>query len=129
MKAKTILIRLIILPGFFILFSCSKNNDKENGRVINSSIQKQIQISVGDTLKVNLGNFGDEEGAWIFKNPQNAKISKTYRQMTSSSIIYEYFPMDKFIGKDTVSLILNRGSDGASSGTSDTTKICIIVNP
>lgn len=120
---------MIILPGFFILFSCSKNNDKEKGQVINSSIQRQIEISVGDTLRVNLGNFGDEEGAWIFKNPQNAKISKTYRQMTSSSIIYEYFPMDKFIGKDTVSLILNRGSDGASSGTSDTIKICIIVNP
>jgi hypothetical protein len=129
MKTKTVLFRLIILSELLLLISCSKNNDKENGRVINSSIQKQIEISVGDTLKVNLGNFGDEEGAWIFKNPQNAKISKTYRQMTSSSIIYEYFPMDKFIGKDTVSLILNRDSDGASSGTSDTTKICIIVNP
>jgi hypothetical protein len=121
-------IRLVLFSGLILLISCSKNNDKSNGHVIDTLIQPMIEISIGDTLKVNLGNFGDEEGAWIFKNPQNAKISKTYRQMNSSSVIYEYFPIDKFVGKDTVTLIFNRGSDGASSGTNDTTKVCIIVN-
>lgn len=129
MKTKTVLFRLIILSGLLQLISCSKNNDKPNEHIINAIIQPEIGISIGDTLKVNLGTFGDEEGAGIFKNPRNAKVSKTYSQSNSSSIIYEYFPNDKFIGKDTVALILYRGSDGAHTGLSDTTKICIIVNP
>ena len=119
--------QLIILAGFFLIVSCSKNDDKTNGKVINESIQQVINISYGDTLKVNLGSFGDEEGAWIFKNPQNAKVSKLYRQINSGEVLYEYFPKDNFIGKDTVELVLNRGSDGASLGINDTTRICITV--
>ena len=72
-----------------------------------------------------MGNFGGEEGAWIFKNPQNAKVSITYRQ--ASSILYEYYPNDQFIGKDTVKLILNLGSEDASFGKNDTIGICIKV--
>ena len=107
----------------------SDSNDKTNEHLINAIIQPEIEISFGDTLKVKLRTFGDEEGAGIFKNPRNAKISKTYRLRNSSSIIYEYSPNDKFIGKDTVELILYRGSDGAHPGLSDIIKICIIVNP
>lgn len=125
MEKITLLIQIFILLGISFLTSCSKNN----GQVINSDIKQVIIINTGDILKVNLGNFGDEESAGIFKNPTHAKTSITYRQSNSSSIIYEYFPNDKFIGKDTVVLILYRGSDGAHSGLSDTTKICIIVNP
>ena len=121
---RPLLIQLFILFSFSFLTSCSKNN----GQVINSDIKQVININTGDILKVNLGNFGDEEGAGIFKNPAHAKISKTYRQVNSSSIIYEYSPFDKFVGKDTVTLLLNRGSDGTQSGVIDTTKICIVVN-
>jgi hypothetical protein len=124
MKTNTVLIYLFMFFGLSILISCSKNN----GQVINSNIQQVIEINTGDVLKVNLGNFGDEEGAGIFKNPSHAKTSKTYRQLNSSSIIYEYSPLDKFIGRDTVTLVLNRGSDGAHPGVTDTTRICIIVN-
>ena len=121
---RTLLIQLFILFSFSFLTSCSKNN----GQVINSDIQQVININSGDILKVNLGNFGDEEGAGIFKNPAHAKTSKTYRQINSSSIIYEYSPFDKFVGNDTVTLLLFRGSDGAHLGVIDTTKICIVVN-
>jgi hypothetical protein len=124
MKTITFLIQLFILFGISFLTSCSKNN----GQVINSDIQQVININTGDILKVNLGNFGDEEGAGIFKNPAHAKTSKTYRKINSSSIIYEYSPFDKFVGNDTVTLLLNRGSDGAHPGVIDTTKICIVVN-
>lgn len=121
---KPLLIQLFILFSFSFLTSCTKNN----GQVINSDIKQVININTGDILKVNLGNFGDEEGASIFKNPVHAKISKTYRQVNSSSIIYEYSPVDKFVGNDTVTLLFNRGSDGAHPGVLDTTKICIVVN-
>jgi len=124
MKTITFLIQLFILLGISFLTSCSKNS----GQVVNSDIQQVININTGDILKVNLGNFGDEEGAGIFQNPAHAKTSKTYRQTNSSSIIYEYSPLDKFVGNDTVTLLLNRGSDGAHPGMIDTTKICIVVN-
>ena len=128
MKKKTFKIRLILFTCLLFLISCSKNNDNINGHIINEFIQQEFEIKTGDTLKVNLGNFGDEEGAWIYKNPQNAKVSKTYRQLNASSVIYEYVPINMFVGKDTVTLIFNRGSDGASPGRNDTTIISIIVN-
>ncbi len=124
MKTITFLIQLFILLGISFLTSCSKNS----GQVINSDIQQVININSEDILKVNLGNFGDEEGADIFKNPAHAKTNKTYRQINSSSIIYVYSPSDKFVGNDTVTLLLYRGSDGAHPGVIDTTKICIVVN-
>ena len=116
--------QLFILFCFSLLTSCTKNNEQ----IINSDIKQVININTGDILKVNLGSFGDEEGASIFKNPVHAKINKTYRQVNSSSIIYENSPVDKFVGNDTVTLLLNRGSDGARYGVIDTTKICITVN-
>lgn len=125
MKTKTI-IQLTFFSLFLILMSCSKIND--TGHVINANLQDEISIKKGDTLKVNLGSFGDEEGASIFRNPINAKVSKVYRKPNASSITYEYFPFENFAGKDTVTLILSRGSDGASSGHSDTTKIIVVVN-
>lgn len=123
MKTITSLLQLFILLSISFLTSCSKNN----GQFVNSDIQQVIIINSQDILKVNLGNFGDEEGASILKNPSHAKTSKTYRQINSSLIIYEYSPIDKFVGNDTVTLLINRGSDGAHSGVIDTTKICIVV--
>jgi len=127
MKTSTIITRLLSTFLVIFLVSCSKNNDKTNGQVLISTIQPIIEINTGDTLKVNLGNFGDEEGAFIYKNPINAKVSMVYRELASSSILYEYFPLDNFIGTDVVTLILNKASDGASSGINDTIKISIIV--
>jgi len=95
--------------------------------VIHTEIQNQIEIRTGETLIVNLGNFGDEEGAWITVNPRNAKISTVIRLINTNSIIYEYIPADSFVGKDTVGLIINRGSDGANSGVNNSARICINV--
>lgn len=119
--------QLIILIGLLLFISCSKKDEKNNGRTINTPIQKEIQINGSDTLKINLGSFGDEEGAWIYKYPRNAKVSKIFRQINSGLVLYEYLPSDNFIGKDSVVLIFNRGSNGASAGINDTTGICIIV--
>jgi hypothetical protein len=124
MKTKTVKRMIVLFTVLTLLFSCTKNT----GHIINSYIKQEFEINSGDTLKVNLGTFGDEEGATIFKNPIYAKISKLNRQINSSSILYMYLPQDNFVGKDSVLLILNRGSDGASSGKNDTTIIRITVN-
>jgi hypothetical protein len=81
----------------------------------------------GNTLEINLGIFGDEDSASFYMNPRHAGISKICRQMNTSSIVYQYTPNNNFVGKDSVGLILYRGSDGASAGRKDTTKICFVV--
>jgi hypothetical protein len=121
------MIQLLLFSGFLILVSCSKNNEGFNGNVINAVIQDQIEIRTGETLVVYPGNFGDEEGAWIIRNPRNAKISTVIRLINTNSIIYEYIPADSFVGKDTVGLIINHGSDGANSGVNNSASICINV--
>ena len=123
MKTKSVLIYLVLFFQVSFLISCSKNNE----HLINTDLKQLIEIKTGDLLIVNLGNFGDEEGAWILTTPKNAKESNILRQVNSSSIQYKYFPLDNFVGKDSVTLILNRGSNGASSGVNDTTKILIVV--
>jgi len=123
MKTKSVLIYSILFFQALFLISCTKNN----GHLITTDLKQVIEIKRGDLLIVNLGNFGDEEGAWILTTPKNAKESKIQRQVNSSSIQYQYFPLDNFVGKDSVTLVLNRGSNGASSGVNDTTKISIIV--
>ena len=123
MKTKPVLICLVLFIQVSFLISCSKNNE----HLLTTDLKQIIEIKTGDLLIVNLGNFGDEEGAWILNTPKNAKESKIQRQVNSSSIQYQYFPQDNFVGKDSVTLILNRGSNGASSGVNDTTKILIIV--
>jgi hypothetical protein len=123
MKTKAVLIYLVLFLQVSFLISCSKNNEQ----IITTDLKQVIEIKTGDLLIVNLGNFGDEEGVWILTNPKNAKESKIQHQVNSSSIQYKYFPLDNFVGKDSVTLILNRGSNGASSGVNDTTKILIIV--
>ena len=128
METKTIKIGLISFFVALFLVFCSKNNPVIKGQVLNTFIQQEIIISSGDTLKINLGNFGDEESASIYKNPQHAKVNRLYRLSNSNSIVYEYFPLDNFIGIDTVSFILNRGSDGSvGSERDDTTRINILV--
>ena len=119
--------KLTILISIVLLISCSKKDDLINEEIVNSSIQQEILIKNGETLRIDLGNFGDEEGALIFENAHNAKLSRLYREQSSSLITYEYSPLDNFTGIDTVGLILNRGSDGASFGFNDTMRICIIT--
>lgn len=125
--------RLMLFAGIILLISCSKNEVPVNENLIverNISTEKfqLMEIDNGDTLKANLGYFGDEEGAWIFEDPIHVKYDTIYRDLNSASIFYEYSPEENFSGRDTVGLILNRGSDGASPGINDSIRICIVIN-
>ena len=123
MKTKSILIYLALFLQVSFLISCTKKNEN----IVTTDLKQVIEIRTGDLLVVTLGNFGDEEGAWILTAPKNAKESKIQHQVNSNTLQYKYIPLDLFVGKDSVTLIINRGSDGSSSGVNDTTKIQIIV--
>jgi len=81
----------------------------------------------GDTLKINLGNFGDEEGATISQIPVHAKLSRLVREFNSGSIVYQYLPEYGYTGTEIVEIVLNKGSDGASAGRKDKLLISIVV--
>jgi hypothetical protein len=123
MKTKSIFTYLVITIQIFVLVSCTKQNEK----VIATDLKPVIEIKAGDILVVDLGNFGDEESAMILNAPKNAKESKIQRETNSSAIKYQYIPLDQFVGKDSVTLIINRGSDGSSLGVNDTTEIQLVV--
>ena len=109
---------LFILTG--MLGSCTKKND--------TIVEKVYYMAFsGDTLKINLGNFGDEEGATISQIPVHAKLSRLVREFNSGSIVYQYLPEYGYTGTEIVGIILNRGSDGASAGRKDKLLISIVV--
>jgi hypothetical protein len=111
---------LIFSTCLLLLISCSGKDE-----IILE--KKQYQASSSDTLKVNLGTFGDEEGATIDHAPVHAELSRIEREINSGSIVYKYMPVHGFTGTETVGIILNRGSDGASTGKKDTLLISIVV--
>ena len=126
-------VRLMLLSGIVFLISCSENEVPTNENLLvekNVSTEKfqLIELNNSDTLKVNLGYFGDEEGAWIFENPAHASYDTIYRAFDFATIYYEYSSDENFSGRDTVGLILNRGSDGASVGVNDSIRICLVIN-
>lgn len=89
MKTKLVLIYLVLLFQIFGIIACSK----KSGHLVTSDLKQVIEIKTGDLLIVNLGNFGDEEGASILSAPKNAKESKLQRQVNSSTIQYQYSPL------------------------------------
>lgn len=117
--------RIVAILGLFVLaISCEKNS----GQIINAALTQEYVINAKDLLKITLGYFGDEEGASILINPLHAKINQIDRPINSSLIYYTYRPLDNYIGKDSVSIIIFKGSDGSiNTGKSDTTKIVITI--
>lgn len=117
---------ILLLVLVLFLFSCEEKISSEN-ETKNFESGQTISILQGDTAKINLGSFGDEEGAWIFQAPKNAQYSHLFRDLPISTIYYQYASMVPFTGHDTVGIVLNRGSDGASPGVNDSILICFIV--
>lgn len=124
MNIKSCLIFLVILLQAFILASCTKQKDN----IVITDLKPVIEIKSGNSLIVNLGNFGDEEGVWILNAPKNAKESKIQHRINSSAIEYLYIPLEQFVGKDSVTLLINHDSDGSvGSGVTNTVEINVVV--
>jgi len=123
MKTKTVLIYLALFFQASFLISC----EKRTALFIGIDLKPLIEIYEGDFIIVNLGNFGDEEGASILTEPKHAKKSYLERDTDSNAIYYNYCSVDHFVGKDSVTLILNHGSYGSGLGINDTTTIHIVV--
>lgn len=100
-----------------LLSACDKENTSK--QEVNKTISKN------DTLKYDLGGFGDEEGASIQQQAAHFETSELAR---ASHVTYYYKAEAGFTGQDYVELRSARGSDGASPNTDIViTKLSITV--
>jgi len=119
---------LIAILVSSVLISCEKESDnltKQNGIEISNLIDTTI-IST-DTLNYSFGYFGDEEGISIISQAQNSKTCELLNKQWEERIL-QFIPQSDFLGLDSVIVVTQRGSDGASPSTDiDTIKIIIKV--
>ena len=113
---------VLVIVAFAFLSAC--DNTDASGKKSDYT----LTISSSDTLKYNLGTFGDEEEADILVQANHFKISQLKRDTHNSDIIYQYKAKDSFKGIDAVTLSSFKGSDGASPNHNiQVTQLTIIV--
>ena len=102
--------KLIILFGLIaVTQSCKKESNVDP---LNQTINQTIGIN--QAYQFDLGNFGDEEGASIYKQATNFSISTVEREINTGKVLYKYVPAPNFVGIDEVKIKSARGTDGAS---------------
>ena len=110
MKTTTLILIIMML---IISMGCKKetSTQKTSEKIISVSLNKS------DTLyKNSFGYFGDEEGISIIKQAKHSAISKIINQPFEERI-FQYQPLNNFVGLDSVIIETNKGSDGASKST------------
>ena len=85
---------MILITGI-LLVSCSK--DKSVIPV------KSFEVAVGDTLRADMGNFGDEQGMIIEQQAAYARLSRLTRT-DGIKITYEFSAIEGYTGSDQVLL-------------------------
>ncbi|MXV37221.1 hypothetical protein GO491_00815 [Flavobacteriaceae bacterium Ap0902] len=108
-----------------LIFSCEHQKDKKvqsvqeqnmepktSGQIESAPKVEHITIKNTETYVYNLGGFGDEEGAFVGKEPKHAEVSEMSRDEKLIYILYTYKPTKGFVGADEVELVTMRGSSG-----------------
>ncbi len=106
---KTFVYLTILISVITLNLSCKKDNTIEP---VTQTINATIKIN--QSYQFDLGNFGDEEGAFISKQAINFSSSSVDREVNTGKVIYKYVPKINFVGTDEVEIKSARGSDGAS---------------
>ena len=115
---------LCLFVSIILLGGCEKETVAHHSLVKNTI---DTVIFINQSLEYNLGSFGDEEGAYIFGFPEHAKTCQIIIRQPEERTLF-YTPIDSFVGTDTVIVVTERGSDGASESSAvDTVKIVIHV--
>jgi hypothetical protein len=119
---KNILLGSIAFVGITLLASCQKHKDDKSEVVICTGPfmdgkleQKNIVLAPNQSYSLDLGSFGDEEGAIIQQQAVHYSISSVER--TTSTANYRYQPATDFTGDDVVIIKSSRGSNGAGTGS------------
>lgn len=102
---------IIIMLMLIASIGCKKetNSQKTTEKIISVSLMKS------DTLyKYSFGYFGNEEGISIIKQARHSAISTIINNQWEERI-FQYQPLNNFIGLDTVIIETAKGSDGGSN--------------
>jgi hypothetical protein len=117
---------LQLLIGFLTLFlirECATPPGETGSSTYDKT--EKVKLAYGDTVRYDLGFFGDEEGARIIKRP----VYNVFEEFCSDNrepLIYCYTATARFEGADTVVFRISTGSDGASPKRYHQTKALII---
>ena len=101
---------IITMMMLFASMGCKKetNSPRTSEKIISVSLMKS------DTLyKNSFGYFGDEEGISIIKQARHSSISTIINNHWEERI-FQYQPLNNFIGLDTVIIETEKGSDGGT---------------
>jgi hypothetical protein len=91
------------------------NCDDSSSNTIRGFELIEANLTQDEKLVYSFGHFGDEEGARIKKQAQNAELSDLEYGYDGAVVIhFVYKPKPGFNGKDLVWIEINRGSDGES---------------
>jgi hypothetical protein len=113
MKPGILLIMLMSFTPSLTSTGCKKTIDatKNSEEIISVSLKKP------DTLYTySFGYFGDEEGISIVKQASHSVISKIEKKQWEERI-FQYQPQNNYMGRDTVIIETQRGSDGAEKNS------------
>ena len=77
--------RFLFLTLVLTLFTACRKDEQRTEQLF-----PHETILNSDTLKYNLGSFGDEEGAWIQLQASNYEISEVVRNLNTSEMVYSY---------------------------------------
>jgi hypothetical protein len=104
-----------------LLFSCKRDDSAVPERVI------RITVKNTEAGSLDLGGFGDEEGAKITRQASHFEISQIVR-ITNGGVEYQYKPKAQFRGTDSTVIEVYRGSDGVTpSKLSEVVKVIFTV--
>jgi hypothetical protein len=104
---RTLVKYTLFLMVVTLSFGCQKDDSAVLARIIN------VELKNTETYKVDLGGFGDEEGASVITQAVNFEISNTERT-PNGGVAYYYKPKASFTGTDFTVVGIYRGSDGAT---------------
>lgn len=100
---------IILVSAITLMVSCKKDLPAAAQA---ESITKVL--SQNESFEYDLGSFGFEEGATIFRQASHYSISTTDRSIVNGRVFYYYTPALNYTGTDEVLIRSERGSNGAS---------------
>lgn len=105
---------LVMIGVIAVAIGCTSQNGASRQAITDNP--KEVTLRFGDTLRYDVGFFGDEEGAQVIKSPR-FNAFEGFCSDNYEPLIYCYTASTWFEGGDTVIIKTSRGSDGSSPNT------------
>ncbi len=128
--AMTFILTLFYTKALLLIGLSAVYMSASNCRRADNVIQKKVTLKSGDTLRYEMGYFGNEEGGYISQQSKHHQYSDIVDNAPTDFLkIYTYVPQKNYTGKDRVRLRSAQGSNGASPNTIEEIRVNINIEP